>query len=828
MSSVRKMLSNTNQFKRSALSFAICSVCTLNHNMIMANEEVIDKEIEVIEVTGSRRLSTVQSLPINIGALDADTLDNQHIGDLVDAARWLPGLTVVDQGGFYRSPIIVRGLNTNTSGPSNDGGTVATYLNDIPLAIDLKLIDVERIEVLIGPQGTLYGAGTLGGAIRYITKKPQLDETSGELYGEWLSIKESDDTGSELGFVFNHALVEGKLAIRAAFNYLDNPGFIDNRFLLIEPGVSLPDPDLNDPEARENNFTTQKDINTEEVLTAKIALRFQPTDKLDINLAYHYQQEDFGGRSLSNFESLNPNNPIADEIGRYDSAFRYLEPRENTTSLLSLELLADLGFAELTSATGVSEYDSSFQRDQTDLLIGLNYGYEEFPAFSAFVRDEEKEDIFTQEIRLVSNNESKLSWIAGAFYNNADFEGESREFTPGFSQFAVDNFGADQLRPDDLEFVGLDQTKTIEQAIFGEVTFAFTEKLSATLGARFYRNKITFTGPIAIPQADTLFNGAGQDDINFFADDTFITKDTGNLFKFNLHYQWNDTVLSYFTISEGFRLGGNNGFALCDENITTQCALASEFDFEPDTTVNYELGYKSTWYKNKFHFNAALFHIQWRDAQVTSSTTNGSLPFISNAGSAESTGIELSTRVIITNELSAYVNATYTDARLTEDVPFLFGEQFDIFDEPVDGSVQSFFDGEKDDRLPGTPQKQLSAGLTYSTEIFNNQLLDLNYGLTYQSNVYTTVGLKDNGEKLPGYALSNFSAKLTNNNWALTFYVDNVFNKYSPTSVRNNPSNIGLARDDVSNDNRGDIQRRYSRYILTPRTIGLRLHYTFD
>lgn len=777
----------------------------------MANEGIVTgKEIELIEVTASRRLSSVQSLPINIGALDADVIDSQHISDLVDAARWLPGLTVVDQGGFYQSPITVRGLNTNSSNPSNDSGTVATYLNDIPLSVDLKLIDVERLEVLIGPQGTLYGAGTLGGAIRYITKKPQLDGTYGELYGERITVKESNDNGHELGFVFNHTLIEGKLAFRAAFNDLDNPGFIDNRFLLLEPGVSLPDPDLSNPEERANNLTTQQDINTEEVLTGKLALRFQPNDKLDINLAYHYQQEEFGGRSLSHFNSLSADNPIADEVGRYDTAYRFLEPRENETSLLSLEILADLGFAELTSATGISDYESSFQRDQTDILINLDYGYEEFPAFSAFAQDEEEEDTFTQEIRLVSKGESAVSWILGAFYNNGEFKGESREFTPNFSE----------LRPDDLEFVGIDQTKTIEQALFGEVTFAFTDKLSATIGARFYKNKLSFNSGIAFPLFDTLEFGLGPDEIDIISTPTPVEEDTGNLFKFNLHYQWNETALSYFTISEGFRLGGNNGFPLCDENITSGCALASEFDFEPDTTLNYELGYKSTWYNNKFHFNAALFHIRWRDTQISSTTESDGLPFISNAGSAESTGIELSSRIIITNALSAYVNATYTDARLTEDAPFLFGDK-------LDDTIQPFFDGEKDDRLPGSSQKQLSAGLNYTTEVFNNQLLDLNYGLTYQSNVYTTLGLKDNGEVLPGYALNNFSAKLTNNNWALTLYVDNIFNKFATTSVRDNLSSIGQATDGESNANGSEIQRRYARYILTPRTIGLRLSYSF-
>ncbi len=806
--------------KPSALSIVISTIFTLPHQITIANEALINtSEIEQITVTGSRRLSTVQSLPINIGALNSDVIEHFHLDDLVDVARWLPGLTIADQGGYYQSPIIVRGLNTNASNPSSDAGTVATYLDDIPLAIDLKLIDVERVEALIGPQGTLYGAGTLGGAIRYITKKPVLNESTGELYAQLITIKESDDIGHEVGFVFNQPIINNKFALRAAVNYLNNPGFIDNRYLLQEPGVSLPDPDITNSQAVSDNFITQNDINTEEVLTTKLLLRYQPSDKINVNFAYHYQKEEYGGRSLSHFQSLSVDNPIADEIGRYDSAYRYLEPRKNKTSLLSLEVFADLGFAELTSATGVSDYDSTFQRDQTDLLIDLDLGYEEFPAFSAFARDTEESKNISQEIRLVSNTDSIFSWILGGFYSNAEFDSESLEFAPNFDEFAVENFGAIQLRPDDLEFVGIDRNKIIEKAIFGELSIALTKKLSATLGARFYKNTINFSGGTALPLFETLFIGTPANETNLFSTIT-TSSDTGNLFKFNLHYQFNSTALSYLTISEGFRLGGNNGLPLCDENISTQCALPSEFDFTPDTTLNYELGYKSTWYKNKLHFNAALFLIKWRDAQVESATVNGALPFISNAGEAESKGIELSSRIVINNNFSANINATYTDARLTQDAPFLYGDQ-------SNSEIQPFFDGEKGDRLPGSPQQQLSASITYETQVFNNQSLSINYGFFYQGNVYTTVGLKANGEELPSYALNNLSMKLYNDSWQLSLNVDNIFNRYATTGVRDNLSSIGLARDEESNGNRNDIQRRYARYLVTPRTLSLQIKYNF-
>ena len=155
-----------NTFKPALLASAISAVL-INSNMAFAAEDAIevDKSIETIQITATRRAGSVQDAPLNITALNGDVISDQNIGDLEDVARWVPGLTISDQGGREGSPIIVRGLNTNTSDRISDSGTVATYVGEIPLSIDLRLTDVDRVEVLIGPQGTLYGAGTLGGAM---------------------------------------------------------------------------------------------------------------------------------------------------------------------------------------------------------------------------------------------------------------------------------------------------------------------------------------------------------------------------------------------------------------------------------------------------------------------------------------------------------------------------------------------------------------------------------------------------------------------------------------------------------------------------------------
>ena len=802
-------------FKPSLLTLAVSSALSgvLFSGNATAQEQIIEKNksLEVIEVTATRRSGSIQAAPLNITALDADVMKDQNISELADVARWVPGLTITDQGGRSGSPIIVRGLNTNSSGPSSDGGTVATYINEIPVSVDMRLVDVERVEVLIGPQGTLYGAGTLGGAIRYMLKEPELDFISGEVFGDVFQTQESDSVGGETGFIFNLPLIEDKLAVRTSLNIYEDPGFIDYAYTVREPGVSITDPDWTNLDAVNSNLKNVKDANGETTTTGRISLRYKANESFEGTLNYFYQKQDTEGRSIVHHNSLNGNNGLNDRIGKYESAYRFEEPREKEDQLLSLELKADLGFAELVSATGISQFEADGQRDQTDLLIRLDYGYEEFPSFSAFTREIDEVDTFTQELRLVSQSDSDLNWIVGGFYNKTDTDASSREFTPGFDQFAVDNFGGAQLRPDSLEYLEITGSKVTESALFGEVGYQVTDKLDITIGARFYEYDVESKAAFDFPLANTLYEGAAPDaiSVNFEENEA---GDNGNLFKFNAKYQFTDSVMAYATISEGFRIGGSNGLVPCPtplpEDQQTGCGTPDEMLYDADTTTNYELGFKSTWMRSQLHFNAALFNVDWDNAQIAGATTVGQLPYLSNAGSANAKGIEIATRAILSDSFTAYATYAYTKAELTSDAPYLFN---------ADGT-----DGAKDgDRLPGSPEHQFSMGINYQTEVFNDKTLDINYGLTAQSDVISKVGLRDNGEALPGYSLSNISAKLTADAWSTTLYVDNLFNKYAVTSVRRSDADITTA-------NGADIQRNYGYFINRPLTVGIKFNYQFE
>ena len=793
---MNQLQTNKAMFRSTAIALAVTSSFTMAPMSIAQqtqNADVPEDEgFERILVSATRRVNDVQDIPVNIMALSAAQLERDRVYDLVDVSKWVPGLTVVDQGGRSSNTIIVRGLNTDSLGPSGTntgGGTVATYLGEIPLYLDMKLTDIDRVEVLIGPQGTLYGAGTLGGAIRYMPKKAEMDITTGKIYGGVSNLAHSDELGNTVGAVVNVPLIDDTLALRASFQHLKEAGFIDYANVVREVGVSNPQPSAED---FDDNIKNVKDANGETTDTARVSLRWMPNDKFEANLNYYYQNQDIEGRSLVHQESYN--------TGPYESGLRVEEPNNLKSTLYSLEMTYDLGFAELVSATGYSQYDELGSRDQTDLLLDFEYGYEDFPSFTAFTREVQDDSTVTQELRLVSTGEGPISWILGGFYNQYKSFATSEEFTPGIPEF----YGVD--RPDNLEYYEVTDIEQTESALFGEVAYDVNEDLTVTLGARLYKYDTDVTQGFDLPLLNTLY-GAPSDSI---APDlvTNVASDDGSLFKLNVGYDLNDDALVYFTASEGYRIGGVNSVKPCTpEDLGTQgqalCALPDEVSILPDTTTNYEIGLHSTWLKNTLIVNASIFYIDWNDIQIGDVTENGGITITRNGGKAESQGFELSSRALLGNGWSVQGSYAYTKAELSE-----FAEGL------VDGS-----DAFAGDRLPGSPEHSFSFGATYDTEVFNGMPLLVNYGVSYTGDVYTRVGLRDFGEELPSYTLHNLSMTLSGDVWDVTLYAKNLFDEYAITSTRNGIEDIETVA--------GFDRRSYGRYINQPRAIGIEFSYTF-
>ncbi|MCW8876329.1 MAG: TonB-dependent receptor [Kangiellaceae bacterium] len=790
----------TNELRKSAVYLAIASVlCSPVY--AEEQEEKKDDEYTKIIVTSTRRANDIQDIPINVFAFNDEQMESMQVKNAIDIAKWVPGLTVTDQGGRAANQVIVRGLNTDSSGPAGGtGGTVGNYIGEIPVYIDLKLTDIDRVEVLIGPQGTLYGAGTLGGAIRYIPRKPDLSGFDSSVFFGLSQTKESDSTGYETGFVLNTP-VNRNFGFRTSVVKEDRPGFIDYNYVVREGGVSNPQPDFNNPQDVAANLRQVEDANYVEILAGKVAARYMPTEYIDATLTYYYQEQRAGGRNLVHYypELASSENFMS---GAYESGYRYQEPNNRTDELISLEVTFEFDFADLVSATGLSKYKDHGQRDQTDLLLGFEYGYEGFPSFSAYTREDTEQEILTEEIRLVSKGDGPLTWIVGYYYNNNEIiRGDSKEFTPGIADFWGVN------RPDGLEYYSASNGELTEQAFFGEIGYQFTDEWQVTIGARSYQYENEQASGFDLPLLNTAQGNYGPDETNLKLT-TNSVDDDGSLFKFNTSYDFSDDLKLYYTLSEGYRIGGINSVTPCPDplppGVQNLCAQPDEILILPDRTTNNEIGIRSNVFDGQFAFNAAFYHVAWEDVQVGDVTQNGSLPITSNGGEAESRGVELSLRGRLSDNWKINTTYAYTDAKLTQDAPGLVGGT----------------DALAGDRLPGAPQQSSSLGLTYDTEVFGGFPLEVNYSLNYTGDIFTKVGNRNNGERLPSYTLHGVSATIRGDNWDGTFYVKNLTDEYVVTAVRNDYSFL--------RDVGGFDLRRYGRYINTPRTLGVMMTYYFD
>jgi iron complex outermembrane recepter protein len=578
-----------------------------------------------IVVTATRRSETVQSIPFNIAAVSDTQLEQQRVQDLGEISRTVPGVYIVDNGQREGNTIVFRGLNAAPlaayDGDNTGGGTVSVYLGEIPLYIDFRANDMERVEFLIGPQGTLYGAGTLGGAIRYIPKRPQFDAVSGEVRADIYSYKHGHGVSTDTGMTINFPL-SGNLAFRGSIDYLNDRGFIDSPYVVSRIGQVNPN-----AFGQAGNFRPARDVNWVDTVSARAALRWQPVEALDVNLTYYFQNQKTGGRQMSHWRLAEMplldsdgdlvNLPIS--VGKYENLQRVLEPNTRRNQLVALEAVLDLGFAELTSATGYSHYKDSGQRDQSDLLITLEYSYEAFPNFTARTHDFQTEERYTQELRLVSKHDGPFNWILGGFYNHRKTDSVSNEFTPFLDVY----YGTDY--PENLEYVEVSNEKLTETAVFGEVSYEITPKWQVTAGGRYYhynfKTRSAFDTPLfcvafGCPDPRTPgdivldFEEGGQ-------------KDSGFLWKLNTSYQVAPDALVYATVSKGFRIGNSNGIAACPPDFNpnapgsqTLCALPDEFQYGPDKTTNYEVGFKTQWLNRRLTFNGAFYYVDWADPQL--------------------------------------------------------------------------------------------------------------------------------------------------------------------------------------------------------------------
>ncbi len=606
--------------------------------------------LEEILVTANRREESLQDVSASVTAFSTADIEHKGFDGFSDFAGSVPGLTL-NESVRNRGTFNIRGVALNVTG-ANTQDPVSIYINDTPVSDtfgaivvpDLRLFDVERIEVLRGPQGTLFGSGSLGGTVRIITNKP--DATKTEAAGR---VDFGQTRGGALrqryDGMINVPLIDDELAVRVVGYYRDEEGWVKN----ITLGTK----------------------NSTEDWGGRVSLLWTPNDAFSVKAEVIHQDSD-----PEDGDSWNP------ALGKFKKSSAIGEGRKAELTNYSLTAAYDfVDFATLSSITTYQESRSASIGDSGDLFgIGLPVIGNSDPWDSKF---------FVQELRLVSNTQSRLEWVAGAFYIDRETFADFLIEVPGLDAMLGGTLGSDAF------FSSPITTGSQEVAVYGDVTFKLTDALKLNAGLRTFRTEASYSEPnrnvlnfATFTYVNSSFKNEGED-----SDYTW---------RAGLSYDFSDSVMVYGNVSKGYRVGQvnpNNGPSFVDpRDIVIPASYAA------DSTINYELGAKTAWLDNRLVANLAVYYIDWRDIQIDGERVSDRRNFITNAGAARSQGAELELSVRPTDGLTLYTALTFQDAEITE-VP-----------------TNIIVPAAKGDVLPGLVKFKFSGGFEYRWDLGLNQL----------------------------------------------------------------------------------------------------------
>ncbi len=697
------------------------------------------KMLQPIIVTAQKRREDIQTVPLSIGVIDEKQLADLHATQLADYAAYIPGFQIQSLGTPGQASLSVRGIT-----PLGSSATVATYIDDTPLGssslygtasantLDLLPFDFQSFDVLRGPQGTLYGASALGGLIKYVTKAPDLNNLSVVVGADTFNIDGAGKYGVDGRIRINVPLVSDQLGFTASFSRQNTPGYIDNA----QTGIQ-----------DQNSYYQQG---------GRVALLWKPND--DISLTVSAIQQKINAESASyvalNTASLQP------IYGKLQDNNYVPEPYTSTLNYFTAALDWNFGWADFVSATSYSE-----TKMQSVLDASLTYGVL-FPLFgqptgiSAFTAVESLYKT-TQEFRLTSKPSDRFEWLAGAFYTD---ETSSQNQVASAQMFD----GAPLPGFDPLATIALPSTYK-EYALFGDATYKFTGSFDITGGFRWAHNDQTFT-QVTGGAIEPVANVPGSSSQGVWT------------YSVSPSFRINANTMLYARVATGYQPGGPN---VALPNVPPSVAS--------DTVTNYEVGLKSEFYDHRVLVDVDAFYIDWHDIQV--GATNGVTSYIVNGGTARSEGVEFSTLYTPIQGLRLGLNAAYTEAILTQDVPSISG---------LSG-----------DTLPYIPRWAGSATADYSFPLVNNWTGRVGGGWRYTGHSETAPTSSPQALLLRSYDALDLNAGVSNDRWTMRLFVKNAANKVAYI----NELPIMNAATGATTEVRG--------VPLQPRTVGVGLEAKF-
>lgn len=737
-------------------------------------------QLAEVVVTALKRSTSIQKTPLAISAIDAQSLSTQGITDSTQLSRVAPDL-VITQGSNGTDRLTIRNIYA-TGEP-----TVGLYYDETPVTgsvgvssdaggstPDIQLFDVQRVEVLRGPQGTLYGAGSMAGTVRLIFNKPNLHAFSGSTTDQVDSM-DHGGVGFNTEGEANIPLVDGLLGARVVGFYGHQGGWLDNTTLGLDH--------FNDSNSR----------------GGRLLLRAQPTSTLTLDgLAVIQSMQ--GYSSAWNYQTYVNGGP------KFDQMLQTRTPVSDKLELYSGTLNWDLGFATLTGVGSYSDRNLSYNFDYSPYFTGaaasatpktsgcLVYagiapggscsvaqlaGYKALANSMAPVTAHQPQYTHesTEEVRL-ANDEHRLKWTVGVFHSyRTNFVDSELDLTdPAGFPLVPTNTTYQRTVLDVLE----------QYAGFGEATFDVTDKLSLTAGLRYFDYKKTDTG--IVQKGNVVVGNSIQPPI------TASSSQSGLVRKFNVSYQFTPDVMAYAAASQGFRPGGVN------ESIGLPAALGP---YKSDSLWDYETGIKSEWLRHTLIANADVFQIDWSNLQVSATANNGAFGFITNAGNVKVRGVELETTMLPITGLTLNLSGSFTKAVLQGN-------------ETAPPGIVISGAGHNGDFVPMSPQVTVQGSADYVIPINDNLQILTHADASYTGTAWTQFArVNAYQHELPAYTLTGlrFGLEQADNRWGVYLFVNNLLDVTGFVTKSGGASTGGV----------NDVQV----VSVTPRIIGVNFQARF-
>ncbi|MDR3509703.1 MAG: TonB-dependent receptor [Caulobacteraceae bacterium] len=738
-----------------------------------------DSGAEIV-VTAQKRAQSVQKVPISVSAFTEQRLERSGVENVSDLARIAPGLAV-SSAGPGQNVLIVRGISST----AGSAGTVGYYLDDTPISassnasllaqrglLDPSLFDLSRVEVLRGPQGTLYGSSSMGGTIKYITNQPEMNNYHVKLSGT-VSGTEGGGPNASASGVVNIPLVQDKVAARVTAFYRYQGGYIDryqidpNNYLAVKP-----------------NSTVKRDVNTENTEGFRAQLRIQPDDSLSITPSIFYQYTRLGApfqfdEGPGTFHNLIQTRDVS-------------EVSDQRSVLGNVAIHKSFPKFEITSSTSYYDRKVIINEDVSKVLDyfygpdGLIKANAQSYAYPAVMTGNYENKEFTQELRFTSKFNGPLQFIGGLYFHRTFAPLESAiPVPPGYNTAFESPFG------DSTIYHGVRKATLQETAGFGEATLQLGYGFAATAGFRAFDVDQRF-----FQEGDGVLNGGHSLTPYTHSSDQGVNP------KFNLSWQIDPDHMVYLTAAKGYRPGGPNNPAppnVCGAEVQGLGLSDSQLSrYNPDSLWNYEAGAKTTWLDHKLTINGSVYYIDWSDVQQQLDLKCG-YNITANFGKAVSKGAELEVDLRPIEGLRLSAGVGYTNATLSNDVP---------------GPDKDHPTARKGDWLLDVPHVNGSVSAEYTRPIVDDYS---GFGRVDVSYVSTSHALYDRSSpyyRRGDYSITNLRLGVEKGAaWEAVLFVDNLFDKIGETGL---PVAIGA-----------DLPTTRRIATTRPRTVGLTLNYKY-